>query len=35
MAERKLDEKSALKIVAKELGLSRSEAYRRWQRARR
>ncbi|HSA93030.1 MAG TPA: 16S rRNA (cytidine(1402)-2'-O)-methyltransferase [Terriglobales bacterium] len=35
MAERKLDEKSALKMVAKELGLSRSEAYRRLQRARR
>lgn len=35
MAEGKLDEKSALKVVAKELGLSRSEAYRRLQRARR
>jgi 16S rRNA (cytidine1402-2'-O)-methyltransferase len=35
MAERQLDEKSALKVVAKELGLSRSEAYRRLQRARR
>jgi 16S rRNA (cytidine1402-2'-O)-methyltransferase len=35
MAERKLDEKSALKVAAKELGLSRSEAYRRLQRARR
>ena len=27
-----VDEKSALKKVAKELGLSRSEAYREWQR---
>ena len=35
MEERKLDEKSALKIAAKELGVSRSEAYRRLQRARR
>src|SRR4051812_14604506 len=30
-----LDEKSALKKVAKELGLSRSEAYREWQRGKR
>ena len=35
MDERKLDEKSALKIVAKEMGVSRSEAYRELQRARR
>ncbi|HXE92117.1 MAG TPA: 16S rRNA (cytidine(1402)-2'-O)-methyltransferase [Terriglobales bacterium] len=35
MRERELDEKAALKIVARELGLSRSEAYRRLQRARR
>lgn len=31
MREQKLDEKAALKIVARELGISRSEAYRRWQ----
>jgi 16S rRNA (cytidine1402-2'-O)-methyltransferase len=30
-----LDEKSALKRVAKELGMSRSEAYREWQRGKR
>lgn len=35
MDERKLDEKSALKIVAKEMGVSRSEAYRELQRAKR
>jgi 16S rRNA (cytidine1402-2'-O)-methyltransferase len=35
MDERKLDEKAALKIVAKEMGVSRSEAYRELQRARR
>jgi 16S rRNA (cytidine1402-2'-O)-methyltransferase len=32
MAEEKLDEKSALKKVAKERGVSKSEAYREWQR---
>jgi 16S rRNA (cytidine1402-2'-O)-methyltransferase len=31
-AERKLDEKAALKALAKELGISKSEAYRRLQR---
>ncbi|MGH9531239.1 MAG: 16S rRNA (cytidine(1402)-2'-O)-methyltransferase [Terriglobales bacterium] len=31
MREQDLDEKAALKVVARELGLSRSEAYRRWQ----
>ncbi|MGH9556153.1 MAG: 16S rRNA (cytidine(1402)-2'-O)-methyltransferase [Terriglobales bacterium] len=31
MRERSLDEKAALKVVARELGVSRSEAYRRWQ----
>ena len=31
MAERKLDERAALKIVARARGLSRSEAYRQWQ----
>ena len=35
MSEEKLDEKSALKRVAKETGLSRSEAYREWQRSKR
>jgi len=35
MDERKLDEKAALKLVAKEMGVSRSEAYRELQRARR
>ena len=35
MDERKLDEKAALKVVAKEMGVSRSEAYRELQRARR
>jgi 16S rRNA (cytidine1402-2'-O)-methyltransferase len=33
MREQGLDEKAALKVVARELGVSRSEAYRRWQRA--
>ncbi len=32
MAEEKLDEKAALKKVARELGVSKSEAYREWQR---
>jgi 16S rRNA (cytidine1402-2'-O)-methyltransferase len=32
MAEEKLDEKDALKRVAKERGISKSEAYREWQR---
>jgi len=32
MAEEKLDEKSALKKVAKEMGISKSDAYREWQR---
>jgi 16S rRNA (cytidine1402-2'-O)-methyltransferase len=32
MAEEKLDEKAALKRVAKERGVSKSEAYREWQR---
>jgi 16S rRNA (cytidine1402-2'-O)-methyltransferase len=32
MEEEKLDEKSALKKVAKERGISKSEAYREWQR---
>lgn len=32
MAAEKLDEKTALKKVAKELGISKSEAYRDWQR---
>jgi 16S rRNA (cytidine1402-2'-O)-methyltransferase len=32
MNEEKLDEKSALKRVAKERGISKSEAYREWQR---
>ena len=31
MREQRLDEKAALKVVARELGISRSEAYRRWQ----
>jgi 16S rRNA (cytidine1402-2'-O)-methyltransferase len=35
MDERKLDERAALKLVAKEMGLSRSEAYRELQRAKR
>jgi 16S rRNA (cytidine1402-2'-O)-methyltransferase len=34
MAEEKLDEKAALKKVAKERGVSKSEAYREWQRGR-
>jgi 16S rRNA (cytidine1402-2'-O)-methyltransferase len=33
MDEDKLDEKAALKKVAKELGISKSEAYREWQRS--
>jgi 16S rRNA (cytidine1402-2'-O)-methyltransferase len=32
MTEEKLDEKAALKRVAKEMGISKSEAYREWQR---
>jgi 16S rRNA (cytidine1402-2'-O)-methyltransferase len=32
MSEEKVDEKSALKIVAKERGIGKSEAYREWQR---
>ena len=32
MAEENLDEKAALKKVAKERGISKSEAYREWQR---
>ena len=35
MDEHKLDEKAALKVVAKEMGVSRSEAYRELQRAKR
>jgi 16S rRNA (cytidine1402-2'-O)-methyltransferase len=35
MDERKLDEKAALKVIAKEMGVSRSEAYRELQRAKR
>ena len=35
MDERKLDEKAALKLVAKEMGVSRSEAYRELQRVKR
>ncbi|MGH9579958.1 MAG: 16S rRNA (cytidine(1402)-2'-O)-methyltransferase [Terriglobales bacterium] len=35
MRQRQLDQKAALKIVAKELGISRSEAYRRLQRGKR
>jgi 16S rRNA (cytidine1402-2'-O)-methyltransferase len=35
MGERKLDEKAALKVVAREMGVSRSEAYRELQRAKR
>ncbi|MBZ5647844.1 MAG: 16S rRNA (cytidine(1402)-2'-O)-methyltransferase [Acidobacteriia bacterium] len=35
MSEHKLDEKSALKVVAKEMGVSKSEAYRELQRSRR
>lgn len=35
MAEDKLDEKAALKKVAKERGISKSEAYREWQRGNR
>ena len=33
MAEEKVDEKAALKKVAKERGISKSEAYREWQRS--
>ncbi len=33
MAEEKVDEKTALKKVAKERGISKSEAYREWQRS--
>jgi 16S rRNA (cytidine1402-2'-O)-methyltransferase len=33
MAEQKVDEKAALKKVAKERGISKSEAYREWQRS--
>ncbi len=33
MAEEKIDEKAALKKVAKERGVSKSEAYREWQRS--
>jgi 16S rRNA (cytidine1402-2'-O)-methyltransferase len=33
LAEEKLDEKAALKKVAKEMGISKSEAYREWQRS--
>lgn len=33
VAEQKLDEKAALKKVAKEMGMSKSEAYRQWQRS--
>jgi 16S rRNA (cytidine1402-2'-O)-methyltransferase len=32
MAKEKADEKSALKKVAKERGIAKSEAYREWQR---
>jgi 16S rRNA (cytidine1402-2'-O)-methyltransferase len=35
MDERRLDEKAALKVIAKEMGVSRSEAYRELQRAKR
>jgi 16S rRNA (cytidine1402-2'-O)-methyltransferase len=33
MAEEKVDEKAALKKVARERGVSKSEAYREWQRS--
>jgi len=33
MAQEKVDEKTALKKVAKERGISKSEAYREWQRS--
>ncbi len=33
LADEKLDEKAALKIIAKERGISKSEAYREWQRS--
>jgi 16S rRNA (cytidine1402-2'-O)-methyltransferase len=33
MADEKIDEKAALKKVAKEMGVSKSEAYREWQRS--
>ena len=32
MAEEKVDEKAALKKIAKERGIAKSEAYREWQR---
>jgi 16S rRNA (cytidine1402-2'-O)-methyltransferase len=32
MSEEKMDEKAALKKVAKERGIGKSEAYREWQR---
>jgi 16S rRNA (cytidine1402-2'-O)-methyltransferase len=32
ISEEKIDEKAALKKVAKERGISKSEAYREWQR---
>jgi 16S rRNA (cytidine1402-2'-O)-methyltransferase len=32
MAQEKLDERAALKKVAKEMGISKSQAYREWQR---
>ncbi len=35
MLEKQLDEKSALKLVAKEMGVSKSEAYRELQRSKR
>ena len=34
MAQEKLDEKAALKRIAKEMGVSKSEAYRELQRSR-
>ncbi len=33
ISEEKVDEKAALKKVAKERGISKSEAYREWQRS--
>ena len=33
MASEKVDEKAALKKVAKERGIGKSEAYREWQKA--
>jgi hypothetical protein len=35
MREQNLEEMDALKLVAKEQGISKSEAYRRWQQAKR